>query len=413
MSRINVLWAIDHVCYDGDLHGGGRLYWNVLPRFSDRYNIIPCMLRASDEVREVFKRSPVKPRILDKGKFDLTTLWTFLQLIKREDIHVMHLHCYAASSFGRLASLLTGVPCIIHDYDTAVYFPYPVYLSIADRMLSSVTSRAVAASPLVRDYFIERRKIEPAKISVALHAIPEEKFDPISSDRIAQLKESWQVDPDTRIVGTVTKLGPQRGNRLFLRAAAQVLERSPGTVFILAYKETVYHRPPDQEVVANSERESGLRDLQEQITDLGIADNVRLVKTSDRADEVAAALDLFVAPWLSDRFSSVQLLEAMASGTPVVATDIGEQQEIISDGIDGYLVPTGDEAKLSETIIAALSQPERLRQVGERARATAEKYSIDSYARRLEGWYRSLALKSEARNPPNSNIAGETNSKSE
>jgi glycosyltransferase involved in cell wall biosynthesis len=391
MSRINVLWAIDHVCYDGDLHGGGRLYWNVLPQFSDRYNIIPCMLRASEEVRRVFKHSPVKPRILDKGKFDLTTLWTFLQLIKREDIHVMHLHCYAASSFGRLASLLTGVPCIIHDYDTAVYFPYPMYLSIADRMLSSVTSRAVAASPMVRDYFIERRKIEPAKVSLALHAIPAEKFDPIAPNRIVELKESWKVDPHTRIVGTVTKLGPQRGNRLFLRAASRVLERSPDTVFVVAYKETVYHRQPDQSVSANSERESSIKDLQDQAAELGIADNVRLVEMSDCADELVAALDLFVAPWLSDRFSSVQLLEAMASGTPVVATDIGEQQEIISDGTDGYLVPTGDEAKLSETIIAALAQPEWLRRVGEQARMTAEKYSIDSYARRLEGWYRSLA----------------------
>jgi hypothetical protein len=151
MPRTNVLWVIDHVCYDGSLHGGGRLYWNVLPRFdAERFRIVPCMLRASETIRHVFAKSSVPVRILDKGKFDPTTLWTFLRLIKEENIHVMHLHCYGASTFGRLAGMLTGVPSIIHDYDTEVYFPYPWYLGLTDRLLAPRTRAAIAASPMVR-----------------------------------------------------------------------------------------------------------------------------------------------------------------------------------------------------------------------------------------------------------------------
>ena len=90
MQRLNVLWAIDHVCYDDSLHGGGRLYWNVLPRFdSERFRVVPCMLRATDTIRKVFTQSPVPVRILDKAKFDPTTLNTFIRLIKDEQIHVM------------------------------------------------------------------------------------------------------------------------------------------------------------------------------------------------------------------------------------------------------------------------------------------------------------------------------------
>ena len=52
MKKLNVLWAIDHVCYDGSLHGGGRLYWNVLPHFDpERVRVVPCLLRASDTIR--------------------------------------------------------------------------------------------------------------------------------------------------------------------------------------------------------------------------------------------------------------------------------------------------------------------------------------------------------------------------
>jgi hypothetical protein len=122
MSTINVLWVIDHVCYDGSLHGGGRLYWNVVPRFdSSRFQIIPCMLRANGTIRNLFANSPAPVRILDKAKFDPTTIWTFLQLLRDEKIDVMHLHCYGASTFGRIAGLITGIPAIIHDYDTEVY----------------------------------------------------------------------------------------------------------------------------------------------------------------------------------------------------------------------------------------------------------------------------------------------------
>jgi hypothetical protein len=170
MNRINVLWMIDHVCYDGNLHGGGRIYWNLLDQFDpDRFRIIPAMLRANDTIRQVFANSPVPVKILDKAKFDPITLFSFLKLIQEENIQVMHLHCYASSTFGRLASLMTGVPAIIHDYDTEVYFPYPSYLSIADRFLSPVTQGAIAASPMVKQFLIQKRKINPAKIRMLFH----------------------------------------------------------------------------------------------------------------------------------------------------------------------------------------------------------------------------------------------------
>src|SRR4030095_5690572 len=122
--------------------------------------------------RDGFATSPVAVRILDKGKFDPTTLRTFLRLIREENIQVMHLHCYGASTFGRLASLITGVPAIIHDYDTEVYFPYPWYLRVADRLLAPTTPGAIAASPMVRDFLTRKRKNDRERIQMMFHAIP-------------------------------------------------------------------------------------------------------------------------------------------------------------------------------------------------------------------------------------------------
>src|SRR5881396_3093549 len=199
MPPINVLWLIDHVCYDGSLHGGGRLFRNVVPRFSaDRLRLTSCFLRATQTIRDVFADSPVPVRVLDKHKFDPTTLRALLRVIKEEKIDVMHLHCYGASTFGRLAGLIAGVPTIVHDYDTEVYFPYPWYLWVADAALSAKTAGAIAASPMVRDFLIKKRRIERAKIHMLLHAVPLDKYTPVAQDRVVRARESLGVKASTR-----------------------------------------------------------------------------------------------------------------------------------------------------------------------------------------------------------------------
>jgi glycosyltransferase involved in cell wall biosynthesis len=394
MPRVNVLWAIDHVCYDGSLHGGGRLYWHVLPRFdADRFRIVPCMLRADETIRKVFARGPVPVRILDKGKFDPTTLWTFLRLIKEEDIHVMHLHCYGASTFGRLAGLLSGVPAIIHDYDTEVYFPYPMYLGIADRVLAPMTRAAIAASPMVREFLVRKRKIKGRRIHMMLHAIPLEKYAPVPPGNLCKVRERLGVSEHTRIIGTVTKLGPQRGNEYLLKAAGEVLNAFPNALFLLVYKPTYFHRLPNRQYVpvARAEAEGKVTELEALARRLGIGHKVRFIEWPEDIDELVAACDLIVAPFLSERFSSVNLLEAMAMGKPIIATDVGEQREVIENGINGYLVSPGDVQELAGRIVQVLTHPEELDHMGHQARTKSEQHSIDAYVQRLQRLYAELA----------------------
>ncbi len=399
MRPINVLWVIDHVCYDGSLHGGGRLYWHVLPRFdASRIRVIPCMLRASSEIRRVFANSPVPVRILGKSKFDPTTLWTFLRLIRTEHTDVMHLHCYGASTFGRLAGLLTGVPTVIHDYDTEVYFPYPWYLGIADRALAWMTQGAIAASPMVRDFLVRKRRIPTERIHTMFHAVPMEKYAPIPNKRVARVRERLGVGGLPRLVGTVTKLGPQRGNEYFLEAAAAVLQALPDAVFLLIYKSTRFHRLPNRQYVGISTAATG--DLMAELTRfakrLGIEKSVRFIESPDDVDALVAACDLLVAPFLSERFSSANLLEAMALGKPIIATNMGEQREIIHDGVNGYLVSPGEEKELAERILRVLTRPGELQRLSRQARAIAERHSVDAYVQALQDLYTELAMNGAA-----------------
>ena len=87
----------------------------------------------------------------------------------------------------------------------------------------------------------------------------------------------------------------------------------------------------------------------------------------------------------------------MALGTPVIATNLGEQREIVRSGVNGYLVDAGNPTKLAETIIGALNDPMKLGQLSLEARLTAKQYSIDSYVRTLEQWYSTFALAGQRR----------------
>ena len=392
-SMINVLWAIDHVCYDGSLHGGGRLFWNLLDRFDrDRFRIVPCMLRANDTLRNLFKDAPVPVKILDKGKFDPTTLNTFLQLIRQENIQVMHLHCYASSTFGRLAGLMAGIPTIIHDYDTEVYFPYPSYLNLADSLLAPSTKGAVAASPMVKRFLIEKRKIEESKIQMMFHAIPPEKFEPVNSDRQAQLRQQLGLNSETKVLGTVTKLGPQRGNELLIEAFAKINRAYPNSALVINYQLTRFHRLPSKDYVEISQ--ANLDDTVDRLRTLakklGVAEKVYLIERSSNANEWGSILDIFVAPFLSERFSSVHLLEAMAQGQPAIATNLGEQREIISDGKNGYLIPTDDADALAKKALDLLQNSDRLSGFSDRAKDRAKQYSIQSHVERLQDYYTKL-----------------------
>jgi glycosyltransferase involved in cell wall biosynthesis len=399
-ARINALWVIDHVCYDGSLHGGGRLYWNVLQHFEEsRIRVVPCLLRATAEIRRVFRDSPVPVRILDKGKFDPSTLWTFLHLIKEEAIDVMHLHCYGASTFGRVASALTGVPAVIQDYDTEVYFPYPWYLWLADLALAPVTDRAIAPSPMVRDFLVRKRKIDGARITGMVHAIPADRYQPVAAARVAAIRDTLGVAPGVRLVGTVTKLGPQRGNDVLLEAAAQVVRRVPNCCFVLLYQPTPFHRLPSRKYVevSTTDAEASVAELARQIERLGLGSFVRLVERPAHVGDYVAACDFVVAPFLSERFSSVPLLEAMAQGKAVVATALGEQGEIVQDGVNGLLVRPGQVDELAASIAHLLEDPVALRRLGRRAREDAEGYGAPAYARALEGMYAELVDRTPAR----------------
>ncbi len=396
---LNVLWLIDHVCYDGSLHGGGRLFMNLMPRFdTSRVRVLPYFLRASDEVQKLFREARHPVVNLDLGKYDVRTPFRIAELCRKHDIDVMHLFCYAASTFGRLVGAAKGIPTVVHDFDTQIYFPYPLYLRILDRYLAGGTGRALAASAMCKEYMREVRRIPGDRLEVLYHAIPTEQLQAQAQLDRGQMRA--KLGADGKFVFTaVTKLGPERGNETMLAAFAKVRRQLPHAHLFIVYKPTLYHRlPKEYESIgwARDPKEMRAR-IDRAIADLGIGAAVTMVESLEHPEPYYAASDVLLAPFENIRFSSVNLVEGMAYGRPHVVTSIGEPLELVERYGGGVAVAPGNADAMAAAMLKVAGDPALLTELGRKAREGAADLTVDAAANRLARLYESLeAKKSEA-----------------
>ena len=388
---LNVLWLIDHICYDGSLHGGGRLFMNLVPRFdTQRVKIHPYFIRASKEVREVFAAAGHPVKTLDLGKFDPTSPLKINALCRKHDIDVMHLFCYAASTFGRMIGMAKGIPTVVHDFDTQIYCKYPTYLKVLDRVLAKSTDHAFAASGVCKNHMRDVRNIPGDRIDVLYHAIPRSQLQVQSQlDRGKTRQELGLTDEPAFCA--VTKLGPDRGNETLLAAFTEVLRTLPRAKLFIVYKPTLYHRlPKEYDAIdwARNPQEMRAR-IDREIARLGIGGSVHMVE-SRHPERYFAACDVMMAPFENDRFSSVDLVEAMAYGRPHIVTSLGEPFELVERYAGGVAVPARDAHAMAAAMLRVIGEPKLLASLGDNARRGAADLTVDAAANRLASLYESL-----------------------
>jgi len=148
---------------------------------------------------------------------------------------------------------------------------------------------------------------------------------------------------------------------MFLRAAARVRAAVPDAGFAIA---------------GEGELMEELRALAAQ---LGIKDDVFFIGRCDRVADLLFASDIGVLSSKAEGFANA-ILEYMAAGLPVVATDVGGAREAIAEGETGYTVTSSDDEKMAVRIIELLNEPERARAMGQRGKIiAAEKFSCDRH----------------------------------
>jgi glycosyltransferase involved in cell wall biosynthesis len=197
---------------------------------------------------------------------------------------------------------------------------------------------------------------------------PEALAGAVSSDGV---REELGIPADAPLVGTVANFRPQKGHEFLLRAAVRVRESVPDVRFVL---------------VGQGPLEATLR---RRVTELGLGATVVFAGWRPDAVRVASAFDLAVLPSLHEGLA-IALIEAMALGRPVVATNADGLNEVVDHGREGLLVPRADPDALAHAILTLLEDRELRVRFGQAARQRAAHFDIRKAVRRVEEVYEEL-----------------------
>jgi sugar transferase (PEP-CTERM/EpsH1 system associated) len=280
-------------------------------------------------------------------------------------------------------AFLAGVPVRIHGehgWDSFDREGTSAKYRWVRRLYRPFVTRYVALSGHIRDYLIDRVGIDPGRIEHICNGVDTDRFHP-SSGQTDRFGDDPFSDPRLTLIGTVGRLQSVK-NPLNLIAAFDWLVCDQPNL-----KESVrLLMIGDGPLRATLEEEAARRHLDGLVWFAG-----------DRRDipEIMRTLDLFVLPSNSEGISNT-ILEAMASGLPVVATRVGGNPELVRDGVTGTLVPPEDPVSLGQAIGAYLKNRPRMVQHGAagRERALSElsiATMISAYSRLYES---RLALRS-------------------
>lgn len=279
---------------------------------------------------------------------DLKALVWMYRFMTSERFHIVHTHTSKAGTLGRLAGRLAGVPVSVHTFHGNIFEGFFGSLSsslflLLERAMAKLTDRLVAVSSRNLSYFVSKRIAPRRKFRLIYNGVDPEMFsgrDKIMAKRALGL-------PNGPAVGTVAALVPVKGLDYFLEAARYVSLEVPEASFVVA---------------GGGALEGALRRRAE---DLGV--EVRFLGPRKDVPLVLSALEVFVLPSLSEGMG-LSIMEAMAAGLPVVATEVGGIPELVVDGETGVLVPPRDPEALARAILECIRERERAEEMGRKGR---------------------------------------------
>jgi glycosyltransferase involved in cell wall biosynthesis len=299
-------------------------------------------------------------------------VWLY-RYFRRERPVLVATHLAKAGTLGRLAATLARVPVRVHTFHGHVLDGYFgristfLFLSI-ERFLSRHTTHFVAISPEIAGD-LDRLGIGRGKTSVVRLGL---ELEQLAGHPRGTLRRELGIPAEAAMVGIVGRLVPIKAHDLFLDAAARVVESDPDVHFVVV---------GDGELWAELHRQASAQ---------GLDGRVHFTGWRQDLGDVYSDLDVVVCCSRNEG-TPVSLIEACASERPVIGTRVGGVPDIITPGVNGLLVPSGDVPALAAAIKDLIADPARRAAMGVAGRRLVlERHGADRMVKELEDLYRSL-----------------------
>ena len=317
-----------------------------------RYRSIFCLLKDGWLRTQLASRGFDVAVVPNTHTPDFRWIWKVTRLVRTQRVDIMHAHEFAMNTYGSLVSLLTDVPAIatVHGKN---YYADKLHRRLAYRFVAR-QSTMVAVSEDVREFLVQQVGVPPDRVTTVHNGIDMERYAPDPKVRYEE-RTRLGISNDELLVGAVGNLYAVKGHRYLLEALAQVRQSAPNIRCVIAGR---------GELRADLERHAAV---------LGIASNVQFLGFYDRVPALLQAIDVFVHPSVSEGLP-LAVLEAMASGKPVIATRVGGIPEVVVHGRNGLLAAPASAEDLARQLEAILVSPSIGRRLGEEARETVREW---------------------------------------
>jgi len=296
--------------------------------------------------------------------------------LRRENVDILHCHDVYSNILGVPWGRIARVPAVIASkrwQSLTPIFSRPVpLLEGGNRLAMRWATRVLANGDMVARSLREADGIRPDRIQIIPNFLDEEAFQDYPEQlRLDRLAETG-IPRGATVAGIVARLWPVKDQATMLHAAASLAADFPSLHVLLI-------------------GEGPSRDELRRLTgELGLISRVHFAGRLANRPNPHGLLDISVLPSLSEGFPNA-VIEAMAAGKPVVASEVGGVPEAVVHGSTGFLVPPQDSAALAERLATLLRDPALARAQGERGRQRAKAlYSAQPVLKGLMDWYASL-----------------------
>jgi sugar transferase (PEP-CTERM/EpsH1 system associated) len=348
----------------GGLENGVVNLINHMPEDRYRHTIV-CLAHSTDYVRRIKKHNVPVIALHQRPGQDFSVHWRLLKLLIGLRPDIVHTRNLSGLEFQAIAAL-TGICGRVHgEHGRDIYDldGRNLKYKVLRKTIRPLVHQYTAVSTDLAHWLVDTISIRPDRVTQIYNGVDSDRFRPRVGSRDG-VGPSGFLATNSFVVGTVGRMQPVKNQVMLVRAFLHLIQTDPEL------------RERLRLVMIG---DGPLRNASLEILRAAGAEALAWVP-GERADipELMRAFDLFVLPSLAEGISNT-ILEAMASGLPVIATCVGGNPELVVDRQTGLLVPAGNPVAMAGALEAYLHNPSKLIEHGMAGRKRVEKhFSIDS-----------------------------------
>lgn len=341
----------------------------VLPRLKDKFDISVISLTDENTKGDILRKEGIKVSVLGlRGNLlnIFGVISRFRRIVRSEKPDVMITYLIHANLFGRVFGRMAGVKRIINSVRNNYSGRH--VLNFFDRITSGRVDIYAPNSEAVKRFISENIKVKKEKIMVIPNCVDTTMFDDLrkrsTKEEIRKKRKDTGFSEKDFVIGCIANLEQKKDHRTLLKGFSMIGRKDAKLMLI---------------------GDGKLRkELERYAKELGIGKRVVFLGKRNDAKELLQTMDIFILPSLHEGMSNA-LLEAMASGKPIIVSDIDENTELIKDRMNGITFKTGDAAELKEAMERLSSDRKYAEKLGNSARESAKNgYSIDKVIKMYE-----------------------------